>query len=276
MQKRFFFILSAALALTLCACSNSSDSTAPAPTPPETLAATHGEVIPTADVPVVPAIVPTVPPTVATAAPPTDPAPTEGVDPEAALAAYRKVLCGIIPFLDSQSSASLTLEPNSRAIADAYGNRSTPCRFLLLDLDGDGLEELLLWLRSDSDNNAGFWALRFSDEIVRGYFFPSDSFEKLKSDGAFLTGDNPYNTGIGRVEFSASGWDFRFSARYKAALDGEGNVAVYYAEVGGQEATLEQYQAAYNRHLEKPSAVWLELDPANLAQAGLMESSTAP
>lgn len=191
-----------------------------------------------------------------------------------ALLAYARVLSGD-SFLDAWSGVPLRLDPEAGTVTDPYGTESRPLRFLLLDLDADGTRELLLWLQVGEDQNAGFWVLRYYQERVLGYSLTYRSFDKLKQDGTFQVTGSPEDYGIGRMEFSEDGWVFHYAARYKAALDGDGNPAVERFTVDGRSVTQAEFDERYRRHLEKPNAVWLEYTPENLAQAGL-GGSTLP
>lgn len=197
--------------------------------------------------------------------------PTSAYSEEEVLAAYRGTLSGE-KFLDIDSGLSLTINTGNQTLTDYVTNTTyTLSKFLLLDLDGDGTQELMLWLSTSSEECAGYRILRYTGSEVLGYGLPYRSFDKLKEDGTYLYRDSDYASGIGRIEFREDGCDFRYSAVYKAGTDDAGNVIAYHAEVDGQEVTQEEYEAAYAHHLEKPNAVWLDYDSANLRQAGLME-----
>lgn len=198
-------------------------------------------------------------------------APTSAYTEEEVLAAYRSVLAGA-SFQDVDSGLPLTLNTGARTMKDYVTDTTyTLSKFLLLDLDADGTQELMLWLSTDSEECAGYRILHYVGGEVLCYSLPYRSLDKLKEDGTYLYRDSDYASGIGRIEFEEDGCGFRYSAFYKAGTDSAGNVIAYHAEVDGREVTQEEYEAAYAQHLEKPNAVWLDYDSANLRQAGLAE-----
>lgn len=243
-----FFI---SLALLLCACSPLSGETIATVSPPEQTVQS------------VPSIT-TIPTTVPTAAA-TVPAESQ----QAVLDAFREVLAGG-SFIDSFSGIPLQLDPHDHTISDPFGIVSTPIHFLLLDLDEDGVQELLLWLRVEQDEYGGFWVLRYEEDRVVGYSMTFRNFDKLKQDGTYQVSNSPEDYGIGRIRFAENTWEFIYTAHYKAALDGDGNVAEYACTIDNAPGTMEEFNAAFEHHLEKPNAVWLEYTQENLTQAGLV------
>jgi len=189
-------------------------------------------------------------------------------DQQAVLAAFQEVLSGG-SFIDSFSGIPLQLDTSSNTVADSFGITASPTHFLLLDLDGDGVQELLLWLRVEEDENGGFWVMRYEEAHVTGYSMTFRNFDKLKQDGSYQVSISPEDYGIGRLQFIENSWEFSYAARYSACLDSNGNVAEYSCTIDGTPGSLEEFNAAFGRHLEKPNAVWLEYTRENLVQAGL-------
>lgn len=254
MKKIYLPVLSVLLMLLLCACS---------PLPGETIATVSPPEQATQDDPSA-AIVPmTVPVTV-----PTEAATVSAEDQQAVTEAFREVLAGG-SFTDSFSGIPLQLDTSDNTISDPFGVVATPIHFLLLDLDGDGTQELLLWLRVGQDEYGGFWVMRYEGGHVVGYSMTYRNFDKLKQDGSYQVSNSPEDYGIGRIQFAEDSWEFIYTARYKAALYGDGSVAEYACTIDGAPGTLEEFNTAFDRHCEKPNAVWLEYTRENLVQAGL-------
>ncbi len=250
MKKVHFPVLFISLALLLCACS---------PLPGETIATVSPPEQPIQSVP----SITTVPTAVSTEA-----ATVPAERRQAVLDAFRDVLAGG-SFTDSFSGIPLQIDTSDNTISDSFGIVSAPIHFLLLDLDGDGIQELLLWLRVGQDEYGGFWVLRYEEDRVAGYNLTFRNFDKLKQDGTYQVSNSPEDYGIGRIQFVEDTWEFIYTARCKAALDDDGNVVEYACTIDGAPGTMEEFNAAFDRHLEKPSAVWLEYTQENLAQAGL-------
>lgn len=70
-------------------------------------------------------------------------------------------------------------------------------QFTIIDLDGDGITEIVLYLE-DAD---GYLILRYKDEKVLGNYIPYRCFEQLKTNGLFMSSSGADANTIGKLFF---------------------------------------------------------------------------
>lgn len=75
-------------------------------------------------------------------------------------------------------------------------------RFAVLDLDGDGEEEVILWIVVNDALDYGFEILRYQEGTVCGYTLGYREFMQLKSDGTFIYSGGYADWGIAKLRFS--------------------------------------------------------------------------
>lgn len=205
-------------------------------------------------------------PTPGTAETPTETAPVLTKD-EQAMEAYRAVLTGEEKFVDLYSGAPLAVVDGS--ITDNFDSTSTASRFTLVDLDGDGVRELILWMRDDTDPKSGFWVFRHQDGVVWGGSLTYRNFEQLKQDGTFRLSSSASETGLGRMRLSADGWYSEFIAKSVAEYDEDSNIVSEQWFVEGEPAESSDFLLLYGAQADKPNAVWTLFTNANLCSAGI-------
>ena len=78
-------------------------------------------------------------------------------------------------------------------------------KFTIVDLDGDGENEVVLWILYNGDSYYGFEVLHYQEETVYGNTFTYRAFYDLKVDGTFWWSGGAANSGIGRLTFTEDG-----------------------------------------------------------------------
>lgn len=78
-------------------------------------------------------------------------------------------------------------------------------KFTVVDLDGDGENEVVLWILYNVDSYYGFEVLHYQDETVYGNTFAYRAFYDLKVDGTFHWSGGAANSGTGRLTFTEDG-----------------------------------------------------------------------
>lgn len=150
----------------------------------------------------------------------------------------------------------MTLDEFCAQVGPGYDNASI-WDFTVLDLDGDGAQEIVLNL----DRTYRQWCVVLHEQggEVRGYalYIRWLNTYTLKGDGAFDWSSSAFENGWGRLRFTADGYETKKAIWH---MD-----TTYY--LGDQTVSQADYDAAYNRQEAVPDAVWYEFTPENLAAA---------
>ena len=211
-------------------------------------------------------------PTLQSPAPETRPA---AGNPAACAAAPQESKAGYRAVLQGQAGFLLAGEPGAPAqpmMAEGIPRLFSPTseyarleRFALLDLDGDGAQELVLQSIDVAGDMGGYLVLRAQEGEVYGFASDWRSFWSLKTDGSF-----EYSSPTGRewgactVRF-AEGTMLRDTPLYSGTADDAFETAAY--TVNGQAADEQAYAAAQAAQAAKPDAVWYPFDEEGIRQA---------
>lgn len=109
-------------------------------------------------------------------------------------------------------------------------------KFATVDMDGDGENEIVLWISTGSLDE-GFEVLHYQDGEVYGYHFWYRALNCLQEDGTFEASGGASDTSIRRIRFLEKGY----------AID-----------------TLEEFNEALSHQNEKASVRWNELTTENI------------
>lgn len=170
--------------------------------------------------------------------------------------ALRKVLYGDATFYN--------VETGEYCYADALpfsdGVPVKVYRFTELDMDGDTVPEMVLWLqRGDDIYQLGSIVLRYQNGWVYGYpmGYRSLNLLDLKADGSYGWSGGASNWGWGRMDFQTG------KTSNISWVEGE----KYY--VDGQSATREAFQKAFDQRETQPDVDWYSISEVN--PGGLQE-----
>lgn len=100
----------------------------------------------------------------------------------------------------------LILSDIGEAVTDDESVAVKATKFTVIDLDGDGEDEVVLWIQLNGITDYGFEILHFQEGAVYGYTLPYRTFFNLKSDGTFSFSGNAADSGIGKLRFSVDGY----------------------------------------------------------------------
>ena len=168
--------------------------------------------------------------------------------------ALRKVLYGNATFYN--------VEDREYQYADALpfsdGVPVKVYRFTQLDLDGDAVPEMVLWLQRGDDIYEGSIVLHYQNGWVHGYpmSYRSLNMLDLKADGTYGWSGGASNWGWGAMDFRTG------KTKNISWVEGE----TYY--VDGQSATREGFYKAYDQREAQPDVTWdslSDLNPGGLA-----------
>ncbi len=136
-------------------------------------------------------------------------------------------------------------------------------RFAVLDLDGDGEEEVILWIVVNDALDYGFEILRYQEGTVCGYTLGYREFMQLKSDGTFIYSGGYADWGIAKLRFSEDACltDGRYCV--ESYYNSERNLEIQYL-ADGEPYSAAEFDEDVRRQDAKSDAVWYELTEENI------------
>lgn len=122
---------------------------------------------------------------------------------------YKAILLGEGDFVNvdhKDEDRRLNLENIKEVVSDEDWVTAEITKFAIVDLDGNGAEELVLWIQANGTLDYGYEILYFQDQEVYGFTLPYRGFMNLKTDGTFAHSGGAAHSGIGRLQFSERGY----------------------------------------------------------------------
>ena len=122
---------------------------------------------------------------------------------------YKAILLGDGDFVNidrSNQDIRLSLESIKEVVSDEDWVTAEVIKFTVIDLDGNGENEIVLWIQSNNGLDYGFEILYFQDQEVYGFTLPYRGFMDLKTDGTFYSSGGMDNRGIRRLRLSERGY----------------------------------------------------------------------
>ena len=126
-------------------------------------------------------------------------------------------------------------------------------KYSVIDLNGDGASELVLWLNRGTNEYVGFLVLYDENTTVYVHLLYYRQFSNLKEDGTFGFSGGVSNHGIGRIDFEGDKYTIR-SLAYCESADNQ-NVSYFVDGKSVTKAAFEAYQSAQN---SKPDAICVD------------------
>lgn len=124
-------------------------------------------------------------------------------------------------------------------------------KFTVVDMDGDGGNEVVLWLRVNGTSDYGTLVLRYQDGIVRGYPFAYRQLSELKADGTFQWSGGSSHNGTGLLHFTGT----ECTVEQTLYQEADGNHVIHYYQ-DGTEIELEEYYLLDIQQMAKKDAQW--------------------
>ena len=138
-------------------------------------------------------------------------------------------------------------------------------RVAILDLDRDGIKEMVLWPKGEEDylySVVGYVILRRQGDEIYAYNPVYRAFGNLKSDGTFDWSGSAFNWGIGSALFTENGFEVKNITWCEIHSETDER---YF--VDGAKATREEFEAAtgWGPQNRKPKAAWFTYEDGRLA-----------
>lgn len=186
--------------------------------------------------------------------------------PDTSLAVYTAVLNGSREaFLsDSQVYRDISQLVHVITAEDVAWNTS---RITVLDLDGDGTDEVVAEVLLEDWGDVDYVVLHSADGEVYAQSFSSVAFHDLKADGSYRFTVPGFSThyGYGRKQFTDGAWTYTFTAECCSdfSTDPETGTLVYL--IDGQPVDAAAFAEYEARHDTKPDPIWYDSWEALLA-----------
>lgn len=126
---------------------------------------------------------------------------------------YKAILLGDGDFVNidrSNQAIRLSLENIKEVVSDEDWVTAKVTKFTIIDLDGNGENEIVLWIQANEKTDYGFEILYFQDQEVYGFTLPYRGFMHLKTDGTFYSSGGMDNRGIRKLRFSERGYTIEY------------------------------------------------------------------
>lgn len=169
------------------------------------------------------------------------------------------------PFHSVHTGNSLTLDTMDEEVGPGYDIT----QYAVVDLDGDGAAEVVLWLQGP---DILYLILRESGGVVNGYGCSYRAMNNIKADGTFydryVADGEGMGVGYSTVSFTESGFDFHpFTYELSLPSREDGSDSNYRLVVDGQPADSQAYRDATARQDAKPGVIWYAFPPDAVEEA---------
>ena len=126
-------------------------------------------------------------------------------------------------------------------------------KYSVIDLDGDGDSETVLWLTRAANEYVGFLILHSAGEKIYAHLLYYRQFYELKEDGTFSFSAGASDHGIGRIDFD--GETYAITEIAYCASDTDQSVTYFIEDRSVPKDDFTAYESAQE---QKPNAVWYE------------------
>ncbi len=184
----------------------------------------------------------------------TEPEPTDANAGNPESEAYKAVLMNNAAFFGVDNKKDLLFN-DFLTNQELYGATFVASRFAVLDMDGDGVSEVVIEL-TVNDSPEFYEVLHFADGKVYGYNVVFRGLEQLKADGTFYYSNGAADGGYGKLKFQPDAYDTEILAYTESSQTGDDLTIAYF--VSNESVTEEAFQTFQTEQDGKSDAVWYE------------------
>jgi hypothetical protein len=177
---------------------------------------------------------------------------------------YKSILLGKSNFICTDlANKSLNISEIGRAVTDDDSVTVSAAKFAIIDMDGDGKVEIVLWLQINGISDYGFEILHYQNGEIYGYTLQYRAFMNLKTDGTFLFSDGAADSGIGKMIFSETGYSVSAQAYSQSGYDSNNELTVQYF-VNDESCSEDEFNDVINGQEQKADVEWYDLSENNV------------
>ena len=177
---------------------------------------------------------------------------------EMAMEAFSAILSGSGEFVSAESGKTITIGQIQEGVPVVEGATVSVPNFSVVDMDADGVEELVLALMVNDEIQYGCEILRYHKGAVYGYTEWRLPMQDLKTDGTYFLPSTGSRYAVCTAEFDESRWNVKLLAEYRFVTARDDSIDPEYY-INGEPATLEAWTEAYEQQQRKNTVRWYDL-----------------
>ncbi|MDR2586450.1 MAG: hypothetical protein LBC84_09610 [Prevotellaceae bacterium] len=177
---------------------------------------------------------------------------SNSTQPKEILSVFKKVLTNQITHTDAESKRKIFLKD----YCDENGISEIDLRFAVVDLDGDGIPEIVF------EHDPGIVrVLRYEKGLIFGFTFDYRAMNDIKKDGTFEWSNSAFHSGIGRQTFYGTETYMVFVAegRWPGSDTFEEGFSIH-----GSTVTEQQFGAFSSARWKKEEVEWKQFSIENV------------
>lgn len=177
---------------------------------------------------------------------------------------YKSILLGKSDFTCTDlGNERLNISGIGRAVTDDDSITVSATRFSSVDVDGDGEDEVVLWLQINNVSDYGFEILHNINGEIYGYTLQYRTFMNLKKDGTFLFSGGAADSGIGKLSFSETGYRVNTQAYSQSGYDSNNELTVQYF-INDESCSEDEFNGTLGEQDQKPDVEWVDMSENNI------------
>lgn len=176
----------------------------------------------------------------------------------------RSILDGEAPFFSTGSQKSLYISELNQMVSSDSKVTADIKSFAVIDLDDDGLPEVVLWLLINGNDFSGYAILHYQNEEIYGYSIYYRGFNNLKKDGTFSFSSGAADSGIGKLTFDDQTCTIDKYAYSESMWDSSGQHISYV--LFGKKASREEVENEWKKHGAKEDVIWYDFTDENVEE----------
>lgn len=178
--------------------------------------------------------------------------------------AYKSILLGKSNFICTNlANESLNISEIGQAVTDDDSVTVSATKFTVMDIDGDGEDEAVLWLQINNISDYGFEILHYQNGEIYGYTLQYRAFMNLKTDGTFLFSGGAADSGIGKMTFSETGYSVNTQVYSQSGYDTNNELNVQYF-INDESCSEDEFNDILSGQEQKADVEWYDLSENNI------------
>ena len=170
------------------------------------------------------------------------------------LSVYKGIFQNEKEIFSIDANQNLGMTQLAKALTSDSSLSASVIHFAVIDLDNDGIQEVVLRMKLAENDTVGSIVLSYQDDTVYGYTLFIRQFDDLKVDGTFRASGSAGNYGICSIEFDKHTYAIdRFTYRDDSSFC-----------INHQSSSEEAFNTAMNIQDEKQSVEWYDFTEDNI------------